>query len=309
MPRVVPSQVVSLIDSIGDFSGPMDRRNMEQADAAELSALVTLIDEIPGELLTLDHQRYKALLSGKARVLATIESRDRAQRLGPFVDPILYAAISGIRDALSGCPDQAPAPTTSELKFIVDPDLRENLRNDIGVVERALLMLQEDVARRSPQLRATLLTFLFTGLRISDVRRFPVTALDFKNNRIKIKTQKRGKIVSLSIHPELRAALEVHLAYRNQAQQGSTFVFSTMHGKVNESLDAELRRLFKRCGTVGGRPHRFRDTFAVRLLAQGASLYDVAKMLGINMKTAEDSYAPYVKELQERGAGLISSLS
>jgi hypothetical protein len=39
---------------------------------------------------------------------------------------------------MSQCPDEAPAPATSELKFITDPALRENLRNDIGAVERAL---------------------------------------------------------------------------------------------------------------------------------------------------------------------------
>jgi len=43
-----------------------------------------------------------------------------------------------IRAALAQCPDESPAPATSELKFIADADLRANLRNDIGAVTRAL---------------------------------------------------------------------------------------------------------------------------------------------------------------------------
>lgn len=39
---------------------------------------------------------------------------------------------------MSACPDQSTAPATAELNFIPDPDLRANLRNDIGAVNRAL---------------------------------------------------------------------------------------------------------------------------------------------------------------------------
>jgi hypothetical protein len=57
---------------------------------------------------------------------------------GPYLNKSSHGAIRGIRDALSKCPDEAPAPSTSELNFITDPALRENLRNDISAVERAL---------------------------------------------------------------------------------------------------------------------------------------------------------------------------
>jgi integrase/recombinase XerC len=170
-------------------------------------------------------------------------------------------------------------------------------------------MLQDDEVSRSPILRAIILSFLFTGLRISDVMRFPLTALDLKHNRMILKTQKRGKIVSLAIHPEWKSALEVHLSYRNKAQHASPYVFSTDRGKPMLNLDARLRMIFRRCKIEHGHAHRFRDTFAVRLLAQGASLYDVSKMLGIDIDTAERHYSPYVKELQERGANLIAGLS
>lgn len=168
-------------------------------------------------------------------------------------------------------------------------------------------ILDDQFVKRRPYLRAVVLTFLFTGMRISDVMRLPVKAID--EGGMILRTMKRGKPVTLGLHPELRAALDRYLAQRTAKQKASPYVFATSAGRLATSLDTMLVRLFQRCGIVKGHPHRFRDTFAVRLLAQGASLFDVAKMLGISQRTAERHYAPYVRELQERSTRLISQLS
>ena len=41
-------------------------------------------------------------------------------------------------------------------------------------------------------------------------------------------------------------------------------------------------------------PHCFRDTFACDLLARGASIYDVAKMLADTVDTVEEHYASFI---------------
>ena len=43
------------------------------------------------------------------------------------------------------------------------------------------------------------------------------------------------------------------------------------------------------------RPHGYRDSFAVDMLARGASPYDVAKLLGDTVATVEKHYAPFVE--------------
>ena len=160
------------------------------------------------------------------------------------------------------------------------------------------------------QMRAVLLTFLFTGLRISDVIGLRKDSVDLAAGTIRMHTQKRGKVVTLGIHPELRGALQGHFAQQNEKQAASEFVFSTAAGSpMTNNLDRALRRLWKRAGVDQGHAHRFRDTFAVRLLANGASLYDVAKLLGTTVAVAERHYAPYVKELQERATRLVSLLT
>ena len=174
--------------------------------------------------------------------------------------------------------------------------------------EEVQRLFEDDLVRRRSELRALLLIFLHTGLRISDVIHFPRRALDLVGELLVVQTQKRGRTVSIPLHPALRLGLEEHLAFLSPVQQASKLLFPTRSGQPMTSLAAYLHRLFQRAGIEGGHPHRFRDTFAVRMLEKGASLYDVAKLLGITVAVAERHYAPYVRELQERGRRLVLSL-
>jgi integrase len=56
----------------------------------------------------------------------------------------------------------------------------------------------------------------------------------------------------------------------------------------------------KRAGVPDAHPHRYRDSYAVDVLARGGSPYDVAKLLGDTVATVEKHYAPFVKELRDR---------
>ena len=155
-------------------------------------------------------------------------------------------------------------------------------------------------------LQVILLTFLYTGLRISDVCGLERREVDFNSGQIIRRTQKRGKVVAIPLHPALESALQGHLA----KPSGSPYVFPTRTGRktLPETLDAILRRLWKRAGISGAHAHRFRDTFSVRLLEQGAELFDVAKLLGVTFQIAEKHYAPYTKGLRVRAENLIRKL-
>lgn len=163
----------------------------------------------------------------------------------------------------------------------------------------------------TPYLRALLLFFLHTGMRISDVSGMSKRAVNIKDGRLIWKTKKKGKTVFLPIHPLLAAAIEKHFENSNPEQRASAFLFPTGVGSQDHpgKIDRKLRRVFVRAGIAGGHAHRFRDTFAVRLLERGASLYDVAKLLGITVKIAEDHYSPYVQELQERARRFVADLN
>jgi len=72
-------------------------------------------------------------------------------------------------------------------------------------------------------------------------------------------------------------------------------------------LYQRMLALGKRASVPDAHPHRYRDTFAVDMLARGASPYDVAKLLGDTAATIEKHYAPFVKELRDRTRRIMES--
>lgn len=141
MPRVVPSQVVSFIDSVysEERSEHVSLRNI---GAANLSAVLDLVEQIPDELLTMDKEAYGSVIRAKATIRQVLGTWTSNQNAGhPLLDFSFHRShnpLAHIRVALAKCPDESPAPGTSDLNFITDANLRTNLRNDIGAVHRAL---------------------------------------------------------------------------------------------------------------------------------------------------------------------------
>jgi site-specific recombinase XerD len=161
-------------------------------------------------------------------------------------------------------------------------------------------------AAKDARLRAILLMFLYTGLRISDIT--TLTKKSVAGPFLVRQTIKRRKVVSLPIHASARKALDEYFDSQNEMQKGSPFLFVTSSGNIMHNIPKVLRSFWKRCGIERGHAHRFRDTFAVRLLKQGASIYDVSKLMGINVQTCERHYAPWVLELQTRAFSLMESV-
>src|SRR5258708_3824130 len=141
MPRVVPSQIVAFIDTIPLPPAEGFSINPPLTNSAELSGLADLLGQIPEELLTMDGDVYVAFVCYRARLREMVSDWANQPHHGLDTGRVLFSAqadaIRGIRYALAQCPDEAPAPGTSELNFITDPDLRANLRNDIGAINRA----------------------------------------------------------------------------------------------------------------------------------------------------------------------------
>lgn len=184
------------------------------------------------------------------------------------------------------------------------PVLARNLNSTAGRTQpfspdEVKAMLTSEYLYQRPYLRAIVLLFLHSGLRIGDVINLRRSAI--AKNILTVKTQKRDTTVRIELHGEVVDALDA-------IKVNGSYVFTTENGRPIVSLAKHLGRLFKNCGIVGGHAHRFRDTFSVRLLEKGASLYDVAKLLGISHQTAELHYSPYCRELQARGAALIRQL-
>jgi hypothetical protein len=130
MPRVVPSQVVSLIDQRFPVTQTIPDFPIYSASAGVLSAIVRLTNEIPVELLTVGAEDYSDLVRALEGLTSAV---DRWLQRGGDDPPARIKSkspVAIIRAALAKCPDQSPSPATAALAFISDADLRDSIRLD-----------------------------------------------------------------------------------------------------------------------------------------------------------------------------------
>src|SRR5437879_12934708 len=101
---------------------------------------------------------------------------------------------------------------------------------------------------------------------------FPYTTLFRSDSReINRLTLKRRKRVIVPIHQELLFALEVEHE-RRKPQPEDRILLNPQTGTplTRPRLYERMLALGRRAGVLGPNPHRFRDTYAVDLLARGA---------------------------------------
>jgi hypothetical protein len=130
MPRVVPSQVVELIEQT--WPNASDDMSVHSADGGPISGVVQLVSEIPPELIALSGKDYSDFITS---IQALIYALDRWLHRGGDEPPRSIdrkSPIVIVRDLLKRCPDQRPSSSTAELTFITDADYRESVRNDVS---------------------------------------------------------------------------------------------------------------------------------------------------------------------------------
>lgn len=142
MPRVVPSQVCAFIDTLPNYVNKGAIASMNHLGSGSLNAILDLVDQIPDELLAMDNATYSSFIHAKAYIRDVIQTwiaNNSAGHARMRIElPVSRDPVATIQRALSKCPDESPSPATAELKFITHPDLRANLRSDIGAINRAL---------------------------------------------------------------------------------------------------------------------------------------------------------------------------
>lgn len=169
----------------------------------------------------------------------------------------------------------------------------------------------EELSKMRQAAGADLLAFQllrWTGLRGSDAAGLRWEEIDWETREINRLTLKRRKRVLLPIHQELFFALEVERDKRCPGPEERVLVNPLTRQPLSRPrLYERMLALGRRAGVLDAHPHRFRDTFAVDLLARGASPYDVAKLLGDTVETIEKHYAPFVRELRERARRIMET--
>jgi len=156
--------------------------------------------------------------------------------------------------------------------------------------------------------RAMVLLLRYTALRISDVATFRRDCI--RHDEIYLRTLKNGKVVKLPVHPELQCALEV-VPIPRAVEGESHYFFWSGNGTTRATIrdtTRTLTRVFRASGVRGAHAHRFRHTLATELLELGATLEDVADILGNSPNIVRKHYAKWSARRQERISSLMRSV-
>jgi len=140
MPRVVPSQIVSLIDF--HFSNAKTAQpgtgTIDLSFSPRLSAILRLVDELPDELITVSGNDYNRLTDSVETIRNVLQMWRAQGGTASYLNAKVWDAVIGLRKSLAALPDQSVPAATSGLPFVADPALRESIRQDIATANSAL---------------------------------------------------------------------------------------------------------------------------------------------------------------------------
>jgi len=170
------------------------------------------------------------------------------------------------------------------------------------ILEEALKMSggTHGYAKQPKTFRLLLELMLETGMRVGDAVRFD-PKLVFKGEHLwvytylpqKRKRTERPKPVEAYISGRLKQAIDDCEWLSSKLPFG--FGSSNNPAYLSNQVYERMKNLGPRCGVADCRPHRLRDTFAVRKLLAGFQLEDVSRLLGhSSVKVTEAYYAKWI---------------
>jgi len=141
--------------------------------------------------------------------------------------------------------------------------------------------------------RMFILLLVSTGLRGSELTSLRVDDVDWESGEIRVWNGKGNKERIIVVRPDALAALH---AYVEEKKRRHGYIWPA-HGRLGymgeSTLYHVIRRLGQRVGVRHCTIHRFRNTFACRFLESGASVGDLAIVLGHSNITMSLHYASY----------------
>lgn len=132
---------------------------------------------------------------------------------------------------------------------------------------------------------AMLLLMLTYGTRIGQVTRLRLVDIDWHRGQIRFPAFKRGKAVTVPLHPRVAEAILAYVPDRHAWPAPEVFLTSTGPRRpfgTHSPWQNVLAKYFDRAGITSshGGAHRIRHTVATRLLSEGTPIKAIADLYG-----------------------------
>ena len=158
--------------------------------------------------------------------------------------------------------------------------------------------------------KAMVLLLRHTALRISDVATLAKSRI--RKGEILLHTLKTRGLVKLPLPPDLELALNAVPRPRGLSKDDPCpyFFWNGIMGReaVIRNVRRTLGAVFRKARIPHARTHLFRHTLATDILAQGGTIQDVADVLGISPKIAEEHYAKWTEARQAWISGIMRAV-
>jgi hypothetical protein len=143
MRRVVPSQVVAMIDKFffTAYGDPSRSIPLTGANLPRLKVIVESASSLAEETLPVDTSDLFDCIEDLKDCCRRAEVAQLKFQGAPYIrvrEGHSFSVLTTLRNILVGCADEGPAPTTQDLPFVRDLRFREGLRTDISTVNQAL---------------------------------------------------------------------------------------------------------------------------------------------------------------------------
>ena len=267
---------ITIKDATEKFLADCQARNLKPNTIAKYRRLATGLQEFAAEIGVSD-----------LRSLTQDQVRDFRQswKLAPRT---VSKTLEKLRSFFRFCVENGWLQA-SPAKNIKPPQVRQNPTLPFSDAEVAKILVHA-----KPKEAVFFRLLLHSGLRILDAATLRPERI--QDGKLFLYQQKTGQPVWIPLPPDLVQDL-------GSLRLTGGFYFAVESDKpasVAEYYRVRLKKAAKKAEVKDAHPHRFRDTFAVRLLEKGVSLEHVSILLGhTDIKTTQRAYYPWVRSLQD----------
>jgi site-specific recombinase XerD len=150
---------------------------------------------------------------------------------------------------------------------------------------------------------AIIAMFIYTGIRLEELRELKMQDIDFSERTVFVKSGKgeKDRVVPMSLR--LMEILEEYIKDRKRMKKESIYFFTALRSdeQMGEKVIPRLVKRLREKSGVYFYPHLLRHTFATLMLEGGCDLFSLSKMMGhSDIKTTTIYLSATVTHLQEQ---------